>query len=741
MNDQGLQLEPVAGRSTRWRFVLTIFVGSFLLFLIQPMIARMALPRLGGAPAVWNSAMLVYQGLLLAGYAFAHWLSRFTPRRQAWVQAAVLALAAALLLPIRLTDAVPPPDANAYFWVPWLLLVSIGPLFLFLSAQAPLVQRWYAASKAGDPYPLYSASNVGSFCGLLAYPLLAEPLLSVTEQSRWWSLGYVLLIGLVTLAAWRLPNAREADQLADRTEPRPGRRRIAGWILLAAVPSGLMLSTTLYLTTDIVAMPLLWAIPLGLYLLSFTVAFAAERRAATWIGWTAPTLLVASALTTFSAKSGLVLWVAGLLLAALFAISVAVHSRLFDDRPGPQQLTLYYLALSAGGMLGGIFCALAAPMLFDWTYEHPLLLLAAAWLLGGMKPWARLAPGWAARLQSPDMTRRGLIIVLILLVTLLLGTQSWTALRIAGAVVLGIAALAVLGNRILFTALVGSVMLVAGLTGKLADSIEPGRMTRSYFGIYSVGDTPYGARVIIHGTTVHGAQLKGGPEQERIPTTYYVTGSGVGRAMQAAPGLFGPAARIDVIGLGSGTEACYSRPGQRWRFYEIDPVMVDIARDPQRFSFLSRCLPAAEVIVGDARLSLERQTPGATDLLVVDAFSSDSVPMHLLTREAFDGYRRHLAPNGLLMVHLSNRYLSLEPVVARAAERGWTARLLHFRADSLERSRYEFSSFWVAMSPSPETIARLEASAPDAGWRPLQARDGASEWTDDHASIIPILKW
>lgn len=741
MNDRGLQLEQMAGRATRWRFVLTIFVGSFLLFLIQPMIARMALPRLGGAPAVWNSAMLVYQGLLLAGYAFAHWLGRFTPRRQAWIQAAMLALAAGLLLPIRLTDAVPPPDANAYFWVPWLLLVSIGPLFLFLSAQAPLVQRWFAASKAGDPYPLYSASNVGSFCGLLAYPIVAEPLLSVSEQSRWWSLGYVLLIGLVALAAWRLPDAGQADQALADVEPRPGWRRITGWILLAAVPSGLMLSTTLYLTTDIVAMPLLWAIPLGLYLLSFSVAFATDRRPATWIGWTAPTLLIASALVTFSVKAVMAFWIAGLLLAALFAISVAVHARLFDDRPGPRQLTLYYLGLSAGGMLGGIFCALVAPLLFDWTYEHPLLLLAAAWLLGGVKPWARLAPDWSSLLVRPDATRRGLILVLMLLVALLVGVQQWAALRIAGGVALGFAALAVLGNRMLFTALVGSLMLVAGMLGKLADSVEPGRMTRSYFGIYSVGNTPQGARVIVHGTTVHGAQLRGSPERERTPTTYYVPQSGVGLAMQAAPRLFGPEARIDVIGLGSGTLACYSRPGQHWRFYEIDPVMVDIARDPKRFSFLSRCLPNAEMIVGDARLSLERQRPAATDLLVVDAFSSDSVPMHLLTREAFDGYRRHLAPNGLLLVHLSNRYLSLEPVVARAAERGWTARLLHFRADQRDRSQSGFSSFWVAMSPSPETIAQLQASSPSAPWRPLEPKLGAREWTDDYASIIPILKW
>ena len=316
--------------------------------------------------------MLVYQALLLGGYAFAHWLGRFDPRRQAWIQFAVLALAA-VMLPIQLIDAPPPPDGNAYFWVPWLMLVSIGPLFLFLSAQAPLVQRWFAASSNADPYPLYAASNLGSF-RTARLSLLAEPMLSVATQSRWWSWAMLLSFLLVGLTAMRLPRIGPSGGFWGVVE---GGSAAADrdLVLLSAIPSGLMLSTTLHLKTDIVAMPLLWAIPLGLYLLSFSVAFATDRRPARWIGWFAPPLLVASAFGASTGLTGLAYWIAGLTLAALFAASVAIHSNLFDRRPPPSQLTAFYLAMSAGGVLGGIFCALAAPLLFDWTYEHPILLL------------------------------------------------------------------------------------------------------------------------------------------------------------------------------------------------------------------------------------------------------------------------------------------------------------------------------------------------------------------------------
>src|SRR5688572_21629575 len=336
-----------ADRWVKLRFVLAILGGSFLLFLVQPMIARMALPRLGGAPAVWNSAMLVYQLLLLGGYAYAHWLGRFAPRTQGAIHLALL-LAAAVMLPIGLIASNPSPDANVFLWVPWLLLVSIGPLFLAVSAQAPLLQRWYAISGGGDPYPLYAASNLGSFSGLIAYPLLVEPLVPVALQSLGWSLAYGALMLLVAWCALRLPKvAALAPVAASKAEPI-GWRAVTLWILLAAIPSGLMLSTTLHLTTDIVAMPLLWVVPLGLYLLSFSVAFAASRRLADLFKRIAPITLLIAACGVFLDTTYLPMVFAYASLLNLFAVSVYIHSVLFDRRPDPSQLTHFYLALSVG---------------------------------------------------------------------------------------------------------------------------------------------------------------------------------------------------------------------------------------------------------------------------------------------------------------------------------------------------------------------------------------------------------
>ncbi|MFL6848142.1 MAG: hypothetical protein ACJ8EI_07205, partial [Sphingomicrobium sp.] len=330
------ELRPAAGFA-RLRFVATIFVGSFLLFLVQPMIARMALPRLGGAPSVWNSAMLVYQALLLAGYAYAHWLGRFEPPRQAIIHLAALVVAG-LTLPIGLMAGNPPPDANPFLWVPWLLLLSIGPLFFVVSAQAPLLQRWFALTKSGDPYPLYAASNLGSFGGLITYPLLVEPLLPVGQQRWLWSLGYGLLVLLVGWCAIGLPKSSGRHHQTADAEPAPSARQIVQWILLAAVPSGLILSTTLHITTDIIAMPLLWVIPLGVYLLSFTIAFAAKRGPADTIIRLAPLILLLSCFAIFMDQPGLALVFCGVSIVNLFSVSVALHSRLFDSRPPARHL-------------------------------------------------------------------------------------------------------------------------------------------------------------------------------------------------------------------------------------------------------------------------------------------------------------------------------------------------------------------------------------------------------------------
>jgi len=732
--------ESGRSRSVRARFVATIFTGSFLLFLVQPMIARMALPRLGGAPSVWNSAMLVYQALLLAGYGYAHWLGRVRPHRQAAIHIGLLVLAG-LTLPIGLMSAAPPPDANPFLWVPWLLLLSVGPLFFVVSAQAPLLQRWFALEGGGDPYPLYAASNLGSFTGLIAYPLLAEPLLGVSQQRWLWSIGYAFLLLLVGWCGLRLPRSQSAPVAKQRATPAPDWRLIAKWIALAAVPSGLILSTTLHITTDLVAMPLLWVLPLGAYLLSFTVAFAVSRRAANSVIRLAPLLLLLACFGVFIDFSWLVLAFGAVSIINLFTVSVALHSRLFESRPPAEHLTLFYFAMSIGGALGGAFCALIAPLIFDWTYEHLLLLIAAAWLMRSQSPFERFAKLWDGSANARRITIVGIFAVALIAVA---GKDvfglpaSADVSRIAGIAVIAIAIFAI-GNRALFTVSVAALLIAAGGWEKLQLSASPGKMTRSFFGIYSIRPGANDSRRLVHGTTLHGLQNLGSPERERMETTYYAPQSGVGLAMRQAPVLLGPRARIGIVGLGAGTLACYAQPGQSWTFYEIDPAVVRIARDPARFTFVSRCKPDAQIKIGDARLLIEREPAASADVLVVDAFSSDSVPMHLLTREAFADYRRLLSPRGLLLVHISNRYLDLRPVVAAAAVAGgWNASIRKYRPDAGGIERNETGSDWIALSPSRDTLAGLVRGSGET-WAALPPRAGFAPWTDDHSSVLPLI--
>lgn len=729
----------------RTRFVLAICAGSFLLFLVQPMVARMALPRLGGAPAVWNSAMLVYQALLLAGYAYAHALGRLTPRRQANVHA-VLFLLAATALPIGLFAGEPAASISPALWVLWLIGGSIGPLFFVVAAQAPLLQRWFALTGREDPYPLYAASNLGSFAGLIAYPLLVEPFLPLRAQSLLWSAGYALLFFLVAHCAVKLPkpvlSPVEGGAAAAQVDPgeRPGWRLMLQWLALAAVPSGLMLSTSLHLTTDIVAMPLLWVVPLGLYLLSFSVAFAARRSAAEAMVAIAPAFLLVGGATTFIDATAFPLIVGVMTLSVLFVVAAALHGRLFDLRPATGQLTLFYLLMSVGGMLGGLFCALIAPLMFDWTYEHPLLLVAAALVLGRSPLF-----GWSDSLFGG---RKGLWLTGLLLIVGLLISLTGEGLLIPALksdetkalcfMILLALAIVAMGRRVPFAIVLACLMLSLGGWYRLELSATPGAMTRSYFGIYMVRDRE-DQRLLVHGTTVHGVQSLT-PGRERDPASYYAPDSGVGIALRGAPALFGPGARVGVVGLGAGTLACYARPGQNWRFYEIDPAMVGIARDPSAFTFLSRCLPNADIVIGDARLTLAKVPAGSLNILVIDAFSSDAIPMHLLTREALALYTRLLSPRGIVLVHISNRFLDLRPVLAAAARAdGLAAAERHYVPDRRDASRHYAKSIWIAMARDPASLGRLTAME-RARWKPIAVPHGFAPWTDDHGSILPLLK-
>jgi SAM-dependent methyltransferase len=718
-------------------FLLTVLTGSFLLFLTQPMIARMALPRLGGAPAVWNSAMLVYQGLLLAGYAYAHFLTRIRPRRQAGVHLALFAVAA-LWLPIGVSDAVLPADAVPALWAPWFLASSIGPLFFIVSAQAPLMQRWYALEGArGDPYPLYAASNLGSFAGLLSYPLLVEPLLTLHQQSLLWSAGYFLLIAMVVACALTVP-AAAVEAMPEANGPAPSPRRLLHWVALAAVPSGLMLSTTTHLTTDIVAVPLLWVLPLALYLLSFVIAFAHRRGASNAFVALAPLFLLVAGGFAFSGGSDQPFFTATLGLVLLFVIAVALHAEMYRRRPEPAHLTAFYLAMALGGVIGGAFCAILAPTLFDWAYEHPILIVAAAVLMP-QTPFI----AWAQAIPAPLrwLLAAGLV-ALSFAVDRHLGPFTGPGRALIGSIVISLVALAFIGRRWAFATGLLALMLSYGGWTKLDES-RSGVRTRSYFGVYTVTTrrSPP-SRQLTHGTTLHGVQnLTPGGESE--PTSYYARRSGVGHAMESLPVFHGPNAAVGVVGLGTGTLSCYARPGQDWRFFEIDPAMVRIAKNPAIFTFLSRCAPTAKVVLGDARLSLSREPAGRLDLLAVDAFSSDAIPIHLLTREALGVYRRALKPGGLLLIHISNRYLDLEPVLAAAAKRdGWHAAAFDYSPEPGDEKRNLTRSVWVVMTRDKDSLMTLRiASAQDAHlWRPLVGRPGFPGWTDDYASILPLLE-
>jgi hypothetical protein len=732
-------------RYARPLFVLTIVTGSFLLFLTQPMIARMALPRVGGAPAVWNSAMLVYQLLLLGGYFYADRIARIRPRIQVGAHLVIFALAA-LWLPIGLVAAVPPPDGEPAFWVPYFLIASIGPLFFIVSAQAPLMQRWYALETSrGDPYPLYAASNLGSFAGLISYPLVVEPLMTLEQQSWLWTALYAFLVLLVAGCAYTVPGDA-VETLPEETAPPPTWREIGTWVAIAAVPSGLMLSTTTHLTTDIVAMPLLWALPLGLYLLSFVIAFAARRGFADFITLIAPLIILIAGGLAFSGGSNNAILGAGLGLVLLFVVAVALHTELFRRRPPVGHLTRFYLAMSFGGMIGGLFCALVAPLIFDWAYEHPILIVAAALLV----PQTPLVP-W-----PPQLTR-----ILAVALPAIAFALSWITERYAfvielefgvaggmvaalGSIAISLLALACLGRRVPFAAGLAALMLSYGGWSTLETTAE-GTRTRSYFGIYEVntreaGGQPF-ARTLTHGTTLHGIQNLA-PGLEREPTSYYARRSGVGLAFSNAEALYGPNARLGVIGLGTGTLACYARPGQSWTFFEIDRDMVEVARN--QFTFLTGCAPQAQVVLGDARLTLARQPAGQLHLLAVDAFSSDSVPMHLLTREALRVYGNAVHRDGIVLFHISNRYLDLEPVIADLARSGgWASALLRYQPNEEEEERNATVSVWVAMSRNPRAVDRLvQLSGEDSmEWLVMEPTPGFEGWSDDFASILPLIRW
>ena len=542
------------------------------------------------------------------------------------------------------------------------------------------------------------------------------------------------------LCGLRLPRSPATNRGDRPASPAATPRRRWRWIALALVPSGLMLATSTYITTDIVALPMLWVLPLGLYLLSFTVAFGGSRGLPDLLTRIAPiTILLFGGVIMGGLNQNAVLDT-GIALILLFMASVALHTQLYRLRPEPDRLTGFYLATATGGALGGVFAGLIAPAIFDWTYEFPILILAA----GLLAPQVYLTPG-VRDLWFDAVKRRAALATVVVALVLLFALYFLGPPALSGDdnqglafIVIAVIGVASVGARLPYMLVLTGALLLFGGWRSIELSARGDARIRSYFGVYTIRD---GKRVreLDHGATVHGVQLRGGRARERTPTTYYVPGSGIGQAMMALPPFYGPHARVGVVGLGTGTLACYAKLGQRWRFYEIDPAIVHIARDTGQFTYLKNCLPNPAIEIGDARVSLSHDPSASLDLLALDAFSSDAIPMHLMTREAFKTYARVVQPDGAVARP------HLEPVPRSGAGRrrgGARWRLACDRAVSIVPRRWSLTPRPASGSPCRATTRRCSRWRRSIRTGPRSPRRSRSDpGPTIIRTILPLLKW
>lgn len=704
-------------------FASAIFASAALVFLVEPMMTKLVLPSLGGSPAVWNTALCFFQAMLLVGYGYAHALQRLAPRKQAIVHMALL-LAAALTLPLHLSAAMGPPNTNApVVWLLGVLTLSIGLPFAALSATAPLLQAWYARVRAGEadgqnPYTLYAASNLGSLIALLAYPTIVEPLLRLQAQTQSWSAGFLLFIAIMSAAGLIAARAPAAAHSTARTARTTWRERLT-WLALAAAPSSLMLGVTTYLSTDVASAPFLWIAPLALYLVTFIIAFQAKPLITAnnaLLRYAPALLLCVVTLTPLTLYFPLQML---LHLGGFFAAALACHVLLAAKRPEPARLTEFYLLISAGGVLGGGFNALVAPAIFSAVTEYPLVLalLCLAFAFGD-------APLTRARATLFVLGAGAALACLLAAEIFRFGIE----IKLALASVI-VAAYVMRERAAAFFIIIGVGALFSPLLPAREDLVSS---ERSFFGILRIRQNEF-VRSLAHGTTLHGAQMRVGNDRCE-PLVYYARSTPIGQVFESMQDRY-PALSIGVVGMGAGSVATFTRPGDTLRFYEIDPHVIRVAGDPAKFSYINGCAQGAiSTALGDARLSLAREPSARYDLLLVDAFSSDSIPAHLLTVEAMKLYLARVNSNGVVLLHLSNRHLDLiEPVahVARAA--GGAALVQDYRAT--RNSVHDSDEKTVLVARTPEALAAFRA---DPRWSPPPPANGPA-WSDDYVNLFGAL--
>jgi hypothetical protein len=735
-------------------FAATMFLSAFLLFSMEPMVAKMILPLLGGAPAVWNTCLVFFQAVLLAGYLYAHLSARRLSQRPQIVLHLCVLLLALLVLPVHISTAwTPPARQNPAIWLLALLSVSVGLPFFVLSASTPILQKWFSLSgdpTANDPYFLYAASNAGSLAGLLTYPFALEPTLRLTTQSKAWSYGYILFFLLACACAaiiWRLPQTLIQRSFQEQVATSTGNGENVGlsakkrvrWVVLAFVPASLTLGITTALTTEMPAIPLFWVLPLAVYLISFVLVFARKPPISQdWLIRRLPFLILAAAFPIVSQlKLPTLLWIP-LDLLTLFGIGMVCHGELARSRPPAERLTEFYLWISVGGVLGGTFNALIAPLIFDSVIELPLVLILAALLRPPIDVGENTQRARKLDLLLPLALGLSLLTVILILQTV--GLKSSTPIGRAVTILL-------FGYSLEWCLSFGRrpIRFAVGLTAVfLASTAYVGQYghilhtERSFFGVTRVtDDNEKELRMLLHGATIHGLQSLD-PKRAKEPLSYYSEAGPVGQvfdAFSANPNEN----QVAIVGLGAGTMACYVTPPHQLTYYEIDPLVQRIAENPQYFTFVRDCNPQVRIVLGDARLSLKEAPDDRYGIIILDAFSGDSIPVHLLTREALRLYLTKLTASGILVFHITNSYVDLQPVLGALAEDAGLVGLIERDGSSAAAIKNgALPSVWVVLGRSAKDLGKLAGSS---RWKPLLSKPGSTLWTDDFSSVISIFNW
>ena len=742
-----------------WVFTATTFLSALLLFAIQPMFAKMVLPVLGGSPSVWSVSVFFFQAALLAGYLYAHLLINKAPPHLTGIIHLGVCIVSFICLPIGLSSRWgEPPQGEPYMWQLGVFTASIGLPFMAVAANAPLLQAWFARSghpNARDPYFLYAASNLGSLIALLGYPFILEPAFGLSQLSHIWAYGFVALVVSLGGSFFLMRGAQVGGVpevvaapvgALDAAAPAPTLQQRLGWVGLAFVPSALVTAFTVHVTTDVASAPLLWVLPLALYLLTFVLVFRDNpliaRESLLFLHLVA---LVVALITLSQLQSGSWFVTSSTGVAVFFTTAMLAHRTLYEARPAPRYLTEFYLWMSFGGALGGMFTALIAPKIFSQIFEYPLLLALSM----ACRPGALTLLGDREK-KKEELIMLWLIAAVGVLVIMWLPTLALNYRVAIGPwgttplVVIFLAAILIISVKFPPRQLVAALLMALALIW-LPSNPNRGDAQRSFFGVYRVLPSEDGAfKILMHGTTLHGSQRfyddDGKAVDDTVPTTYYYPGSPIGQTIAKRREVLtakGEKGRYGIVGLGTGSSSCHKREGETWRFYEIDPMVIKIAKNPKNFTFISKCQPDIDIVVGDARLTMAKEKDESFDLFIIDAFTSDAIPVHMLTTEAVKMYLDKLKPDGVVLLHTSNRYLDLDSVLSAIQKElpPGTAGIVMSDTNA-DRSYAQSTSTVVVFAKSEEAL------------EPYRSIEGIAElddgglraWSDDYSDILgPFL--